>query len=108
MMKLFKYLLLNKVTKDPMTAAKVYQMIYHPELAFRQPIRSTNVTTFEGTSQAVVVPQQPLKVTNKDYWIPQDEVKAGLDYLKNKTNKTSKDRQNIQMLEAVLRNKANL
>jgi hypothetical protein len=107
-MKLLKYLLLNRVTKDPMTAAKVYQMIYHPELAPRQSVRSTNETSFEGTSQAVVVPKQPYKVTDKEYWMPQDEVQAGLDYLKNKTNKTTKDRQNIQMLEAILRNKANL
>jgi hypothetical protein len=37
--------------------------------------------------------------------MPEDEVKDGLEYLKSKELKTTKDRQNIQVLEAVLKNK---
>jgi len=105
MMKLIKYLLINRVTKDPIAAAKVYQMIYHPELAERKVFRPNIGTSFQGTSLSPVSLEQPYKVTDKEYWMPPNEVKSGLDYLKNKVNKTPKDRQNIQVLEAVLRNK---
>jgi len=90
-----------------MLAARIYQMIYHPEIASYNSNKSSSpeVRTLEDFSPSQPKRVHPPKVTDKDYWMPEDEVKDGLEYLKSKELKTAKDKQNIQVLEAVLRNK---
>ena len=90
-----------------MMAARIYQMIYHPDIVSYNSTKSSSpeVRAFEDSSPSQPKKVHPPKVTDQDYWMPEDEVKDGLEYLKSKELKTTKDRQNIQVIEAVLRNK---
>ena len=90
-----------------MMAARIYQMIYHPEVAGYNSTKSSSHEVRASEDSAPSQPKKvyPPKVTDKNYWMPEDEVKDGLEYLKSKELKTAKDKQNIQVLEAVLRNK---
>ena len=54
-----------------MTAAKIYQMIYHPE-------KTTNTQVFEYVKPSVV---ETPRVSDK-----KQEIVASLNYLKNKNN----------------------
>jgi len=107
MMRLLRYFLIERRVKNPLVAARIYQMIYHPEIASYNSTKSSSpeVRGFEDSSPSQPKKVHPPKVTDKDYWMPEDEVKDGLEYLKSKELKTTKDRQNIQVLEAVLKNK---
>ena len=93
-MKLLKYLIIFKTTKDPMMAAKIYQMIYHPELT-----KSIVVPTIEPTlSYSKPQSVSPVQSINK-----KDELLASLEYLKNKKVKTKQDRDSIYTIETVLK-----
>lgn len=93
-MKLLKYLIIYRTTKDPMMAAKIYQMIYHPELT-QSTIVSINEPTFSYSKPQSV---SPVKSTSK-----KDELLASLEYLKNKKVKTKQDRDSIYTIEMVLK-----
>jgi len=93
-MKLLKYLIIFRTTKDPMMAAKIYQMIYHPELT-----QSTVVCTNEPKlSYSQPQPVSPVNARSK-----KDELLASLEYLKNKKVKTKQDRDSIYTIEMVLK-----
>jgi hypothetical protein len=93
-MKLLKYLIIFRTTKDPMMAAKIYQMIYHPELT-----QSTIVSINEpALSYSQPQPVSPVNVRSK-----KDELLASLEYLKNKKVKTKQDRDSIYTIEMVLK-----
>ena len=72
-----------------MTAAKIYQMIYHPE-------KTTNTQVFEYVKPSVV---ETPRVSDK-----KQELIASLSYLKNKQIKTKQDKESIYSLEMVLKN----
>ena len=77
-----------------MMAAKIYQMIYHPELT--QQSQSTDCETKLRYSESKV--ESNLKPSNK-----KDELLASLEYLKNKKVKTKQDRDSIYTIEMVLK-----
>ena len=94
-MKLLKYLIIFRTTKNPMMAAQIYQMIYHPEI--KQPIATpTNKTVFQYSEIPVV--ESPKIVSKKD------ELLSSLAYLKNKKNPTKQDKDSIYTIEMVLKN----
>lgn len=93
-MKLLKYLIIYRTTKDPMMAAKIYQMIYHPELT-QSTIVSINEPRLSYSKPQSV---SPVKSTSK-----KDELLASLEYLKNKKVKTKQDRDSIYTIEMVLK-----
>ena len=72
-----------------MTAAKIYQMIYHPE-------KTTNMQVFEYVKPSVV---ETPRVFDK-----KQEIIASLNYLKDKPIKSKQDKESIYSLEMVLKN----
>jgi len=72
-----------------MTAAKIYQMIYHPE-------KTTNMQIFEYVKPSVI---ETPRVSDK-----KQEIVASLNYLKNKPIKSKQDKESIYSLEMVLKN----
>jgi hypothetical protein len=89
MKKFLAYYFIYRTTKDPMTAAKIYQMIYHPE-------KTTNMQIFEYVKPSVV---ETPRVSDK-----KQEIIASLNYLKNKAIKSKQDKESIYSLEMVLNN----
>lgn len=89
MKKLLAYYFIYRTTKDAMTAAKIYQMIYHPE-------KTTNLQVFEYVKPSVV---ETPKVSDK-----KQEIINSLEYLKNKSVKTKQDKDSIYSLEMILKN----
>lgn len=71
-------------------AAKIYQMIYQPEI-----INFSNVKKFEYSNNEII--ESP-KINNKQ------EIINSLNYLKNKPIKTKQDKESIYSLEMVLKN----
>ena len=89
MKKFLAYYFIYRTTKDPMTAAKIYQMIYHPE-------KTTNMQIFEYVKPSVV---ETPRVSDK-----KQEIIASLNYLKDKPIKSKQDKESIYSLEMVLKN----
>ena len=89
MKKFLAYYFIYRTTKDAMTAAKIYQMIYHPE-------KTTNTQVFEYVKPSVV---ETPRVSDK-----KQEIVASLNYLKNKSIKSKQDKESIYSLEMVLKN----
>ena len=89
MKKFLAYYFIYRTTKDPMTAAKIYQMIYHPE-------KTTNMQVFEYVKPSVV---ETPRVSDK-----KQEIIASLNYLKDKPIKSKQDKESIYSLEMVLKN----
>jgi hypothetical protein len=89
-MKLFRYLILNKYIKDPIVAIKVYQILYEkgqmPEI-----LAPTHSSLPKVESKAVI--------TEK----PQN-LQSTLEQLRSKALKTKKDKESIEILEAVIKN----
>ena len=94
-MKLLKYLIIYRTTKNPMMAAKIYQMIYHPEITHTNQTASKNceLEYYEDDYKDVV-----LKPSNK-----KQELLSSLAYLKNKKVKTKQDRDSIYTIEMFLK-----
>lgn len=88
MKKLLIFYFLNKMTKNPMVSAIIYKVLYE----------GADVPVMNGDVTTTVEPIQAVYPTKKQ------EVEASLKYLKDKPEKTRKDREAIQMLEAVLKN----
>jgi hypothetical protein len=93
-MKLLKYLIIYRTTKDPMMAAKIYQMIYHPEM------KQTVVSVInEKPLQHVTEPISYVKPTDK-----KTELLKSLEYLKSKKSPSKQDKESIYTIEMVLKN----
>ena len=90
MKKLMAFYFLNRITKNPMVAATIYKILY------------------EGADVPVVGGEVLVGTTSESirptYSTKKEEVESSLKYLKGKTEKTRKDKEAIQMLEAVLNN----
>lgn len=94
-MKILKYLIIYRTTKDPMMAAQIYQMIYHPEIT--QPLMSRPTeTVFKYVEKPVV--QTPKPINKKE------ELLKSLSFLKSKKNPTKQDKDSIYTIEMVLKN----
>jgi len=93
-MKLLKYLIIYRTTKDPMMAAKIYQMIYHPEIK-----HSTISIIQEPTLQYSEYTPSVTKPTDK-----KTELIKSLEYLKSKKSPTKQDKDSIYTIEMVLKN----
>ena len=81
---------LNRITKNPMVAATIYKILYE---GADVPVVDSKVLV--GTTTESIAPVYSTK---------KEEVEVSLKYLKGKTEKTRKDKEAIQMLEAVLNN----
>jgi hypothetical protein len=93
-MKLIKYLIIYRTTKDPMMAAKIYQMIYHPEI-----IQNNVIVNQEPKLQYSPTPTSVTEPTDK-----KTELMKSLEYLKGKKNLTKQDKDSIYTIEMVLKN----
>ena len=91
-MKLLKYLIIYRTTKDPIMAAKIYQMIYHPEIVQLSSVVEPKITYSE---QKIT---NGIKPTHK-----KNELLYSLEYLKNKKIKTKQDLESIYTIEMVLK-----
>ena len=96
MKKLLAYYFIYRTTKDAITAAKIYQMIYHPE-------KTTNMVDFSPINQKFEYANPSVVETPR---VPnqKQEIINSLTYLKNKTIKTKQDKESIYSLEMVLKN----
>jgi hypothetical protein len=93
-MKLIKYLIIYRTTKDPMMAAKIYQMIYHPEI-----IQNNVIVNQEPKLQYSSTPTSVTEPTDK-----KTELMKSLEYLKSKKILTKQDKDSIYTIEMVLKN----
>ena len=93
-MKILKYLIIYRTTKDPMMAAKIYQMIYHPDIK-----HSTISIIQEPTLQYSESTPSVTKPTDK-----KTELMKSLEYLKSKKSPTKQDKDSIYTIEMVLKN----
>jgi hypothetical protein len=93
-MKLIKYLIIYRTTKDPMMAAKIYQMIYHPEI-----IQNNVIVNQEPKLQYNSTPTSVTEPTDK-----KTELMKSLEYLKGKKSPTKQDKDSIYTIEMVLKN----
>ena len=106
MMKLLRYLMIRRTMNDPLLAAKIYQMIYHPEIpqVFNHP-----ETKYHDDTQIVY---QATTASDKTASIgrsfskssEKEEALKALHELKNKQKKTVADKTSINMLEAIIPN----
>jgi len=107
MLKLLRYLLIERKANNPLLSAQIYQMIYHPEISV-QWAKSTIATGSKlvGSTSTQI---KPSSVNSNNYQgnmvlTERQEVEQALRELQSKTKKTVADRTSIGMLEAVLTN----
>jgi hypothetical protein len=93
-MKLLKYLIIYRTTKDPMMAAKIYQMIYHPEIKHS----TISIVQEPSLKYSESIPSVT-KPTDK-----KTELMKSLEYLKSKKSPTKQDKDSIYTIEMVLKN----
>lgn len=104
MFKLIRYFLIKRTIKNPLLAARVYQMIYHPEVSVHwdKPHSPSKYRDFDET------PVQSPRNTNyrqgNVVLTERQEIENALRELQNKPKKTIADKTSIGMLEAVLAN----
>jgi len=84
MKKLFCYTVIFFFTFNALKAARIYQMIYHPTI--KQP---------EIEPKKVKKTEVPTKQDKKS------NLKETLDYLRNKKNKTDKEKNSLSFLEGM-------
>lgn len=103
MFKLIRYFLINRVTRNPMTAARIYQMIYHPELTgfVSRPKSNYNFNSenrLEGVTRHLGPKSPDRPKTQKE------SLQETLANLRAIPEKTRFHQNAIQMIEASLRN----
>lgn len=94
MMKLFRFYIIYRFSKDAITAAKIYNMLYH-----------TNVPLHKSEDQKKPNEVKPKseKTINKTQDKKQQIIES-LEYLKSKKNPTKQDKDSIYTLQMVLKN----
>lgn len=106
MLKLVKYLLIARITKDPLLAARIYQMIYLPEIKqnwphdISVPKPETSKVSYQGTTSLSDISHKG----RDENMTKRREAEQALSLLKNKQNKTLADKTSIGMLEAIIPN----
>jgi len=91
---------------DPLLAAKIYQMIYHPEIP---QVSNHPETKYQEESkivyQATLAPDKTATIGRSFHKSTEkEEALKALHELKNKQNKSVADKTSINMLEAVIPN----
>lgn len=106
MFKLIRYLLINRVTKNPLTAARIYQMIYHPEYVMHTNSESrTYKSEPSKVSMEATRNQENNRIDfNRGEENQRRELEKSLRELQTKPRKTAADKTSIDMLQAVLNN----
>ena len=93
MLKLFRFFIIYRFAKDPVTAGKIYHLLYHtntsPQLEKRPVTQSKTKVTESST---------PKPKSKKQ------EIIDSISYLKSKKNPTRKDKDSIYTLEMILKN----
>lgn len=93
MLKLFRFFIIYRFAKDPITAGRIYHLLYH-----------TN-TSPQLEKKPVIQPTTKVSESSKPK--PQSkkqEIIDSISYLKSKKNLTSKDKDSIYTLEMILKN----
>ena len=90
MKKFLAYYFIYRTTKNPMMAAQIYQIIYGGKK------QDDGVSLNSLTKKPVEVEIKTIE--NKS------ELEQSLNYLKNKSVKTKKDKESINILESILQN----
>ncbi len=100
---------IQNVTNDKVMTLKIMSVLFPNVLEYK--FQKCDVGHFFGNSYYncpycnVPEPEQSVVDVVSDYKNDKkSEIEESLDYLRNKETKTKKDRESIQMLEAVLRN----
>jgi hypothetical protein len=107
MLKLLRYFLIKRKVNNPLLAARIYQMIYHPEISVQW--EKSSVTSKTQSVESKSSEMQPAPV-RRDYrqgnmvLTERHEIEQALRELQNKPKKSVADRTSIGMLEAVLAN----
>lgn len=107
MFKLLRYYLIKRNVNNPLLAARIYQMIYHPEVSVQWE-KNNSVSKsklFEPTSQETTSP--PVRTNYRAGNVvltERQEIEQALRELRSKPKKSVADRTSIGMLEAVLAN----
>lgn len=92
MKEFFRFWLLNRVIKNPLLTAEIYQMMYQNRVFTRPIVPQVEVNTVSSVS---VKPSS----SNR-----RRELITALTELKSKSFKTKQDKESIGMLEAALKN----
>ena len=107
MLKLLRYFLIKRRGNNPLLAARIYQMIYHPEISVQW--EKSSMTNKVQLVEPKLTEMQPAPV-RRDYrqgnmvLTERQEIEQALRELQNKPKKSVADRTSIGMLEAVLAN----
>jgi len=93
MLKLFRFFIIYRFAKDPVTAGRIYHLLYHtntsPQLEKKPVIQPKTKSTESST---------PKPKSKKQ------EIMDSLSYLRSKKIQTKKDKESIYTLEMVLKN----
>lgn len=93
MLKLFRFFIIYRFAKDPITAAKIYHLLYHsdkPRVIEKKPI----------SQQKTKVNETSVPKTNSK----KQEILDSINYLKSKKPMTKQDKESVYTLEMVLKN----
>ena len=107
MFKLLRYFLIKRTVSNPLLAARIYQMIYHPEVSVNW--EKSNNTPKSKFPEPNIQQAQPTPVRGNYrqgnmVLTERHEIEQALRELRNKPQKTVADKTSIGMLEAVLAN----
>ena len=107
MLKLLRYLLIERKANNPLLSAQIYQMIYHPEISV-QWAKSTisSGSKLIGSTSAQMKSSAVTRDNHQGNMVltERQEIEQALRELQSKPKKTVADRTSIGMLEAVLTN----
>lgn len=107
MLKLLRYFLIKRRVNNPLLAARIYQMIYHPEISVQW--EKSSMTNKVQLVEPKLTEMQPAPVRShyrqgNMVLTERQEIEQALRELQNKPKKSVADRTSIGMLEAVLAN----
>lgn len=103
MIKYLRYHYLHKIVKDPVLAAKIYEMIYHKvKFDATPPVLQTNINIEQIKNVDEINSVTTKSVDTK--MLQRGELEKTLLYLKAKPVKTKQEKDSIGIIEAVLKN----
>ena len=93
MIKYLKFYLLNRLVKNPVVTAQIYNMMYQDGT-----VPKLDIPYIPPVEMITSVPKIEIPKNRKQ------QLQEGLDYLKSKVDKTKQDKESIGIIEAALKN----
>ena len=96
-MKIVKFYLLNRITKDPVLSAQIYNMMYH---------RGQPPSKSDFKINTIEIPKTMPKISEvkPQFTSRRQELMDALQELKSKNIKSKQDKESIAIIEATLKN----